>query len=619
MIDLLKIQDPKFLKELNHDELVELSKEIRAFIIDKVSKTGGHLSSNLGTVELTIALHKVFNSPTDKIIFDVGHQAYTHKILTGRAKNFDQLRQYKGLSGYIKREESLHDVWEAGHSSTAIAALAGFEKARLFSGEKNFNIAVVGDGSLNSGLSFEALNYLGHQTEMRPIIILNDNEMSISKNVGTLSKILNSLRSSKTYVKASRRTRKFPKFLIDFKDRIGFMLRGFAKNMTIFDELGFTYYGPINGHDFKQLQKYFELAKKVNRPTVLHVITKKGKGYFPAESDGDGIWHGVGPFDVSTGIPLQKNPENHSSWSNIVSSYLTQYANNHPQFQVVVPAMINGSGLNQFQELHPNQIIDVGICESFAVCFSGALAMNKQTVFVPIYSSFLQRAYDQISHDIARQDIHVIFGVDRSGLVGDDGETHQGIYDIAYLKHIPNMEIVQPKDASEAYALLDYAFNISKHPIAIRYSRHKTEFSPNQLGKIETILSPSWQTMTSGGSVNLITYGDNVNRMKKMIESRQLNVNLINARFIKPLDTKTLDLILENGHPIVVLEDSSKISSLGSSVLEYMSSSSKMTSSVQILGLPDEFIQQGKVDELYQKYGLDDESVNQVLLNYLKK
>ncbi len=619
MIDLLDIKDPKFLKQMNHDELVELSKEIRTFIIDKVSKTGGHLSSNLGTVELTIALHKTFDSPNDKIIFDVGHQSYTHKILTGRAKYFDQLRQFEGLSGYIKREESVHDVWEAGHSSTAIAALAGFEKARQFTGEKNYNIAVVGDGSLNSGLSFEALNYLGHQNEMRPIIILNDNEMSISKNVGTLSKILNSLRSSKTYVKARRRSVKFPKFLIDLKNRIGFMLRGFAKNMTIFDELGFTYYGPINGHDLKQLEKYFELAKKVNRPTVLHVITKKGKGYLPAESDLDGLWHGVGPFDIETGKPLQKLPENVSSWSNIISSYLIKYAKDHPEFQVVVPAMINGSGLNKFQELYPNQIIDVGICESFAVCFSGALVMNKQTVFVPIYSSFLQRAYDQISHDIARQDIHVVFGIDRSGLVGDDGETHQGIYDIAYLKHIPNMEIVQPKDAEEAYSLLDYAFYVSKHPIAIRYSRNKIEYNSVLLESVEKIDKPTWKEVIPNGEVNLITYGDNVDRMKLLIQSKALNVTLINARFIKPIDTAMLDKILNEGHPIVVLEDSTKISSLGSSILEYMATSSKMQCKVEILGLPDEFIQQGKISELYLKYNLDDESVAQILSKYLVK
>lgn len=618
MIDLLNIKDPSFLKELNPLQLIELSEEIRSFIIEKVSKTGGHLSSNLGTVELTIAIHKAFNSPTDRILFDVGHQSYTHKILTGRANRFDQLRQYEGLSGYIKRSESVHDVWEAGHSSTAIAALAGFEKARVFQGETNFNIAVVGDGSLNSGLSFEALNYLGHQSGIRPIIILNDNEMSISKNVGTLSKILNSLRSSKTYVSASRRTRKFPKFLIDLKDRIGFMLRGFAKNMTIFDELGFTYYGPINGHDFKKLAKYLELAKKVNRPTVLHVITKKGKGYLPAENDHTGMWHGVGPFDIESGKPIQKVPEFSASWSNIISSYMEKYAADHPDFQIVVPAMINGSGLNHFQELYPNQIIDVGICESFAVCFSSALAMNKQTVFIPIYSSFLQRAYDQISHDVARQDIHVVFGIDRSGLVGDDGETHQGIYDIAYLKHIPNMEIVQPKDAKEAYLLLDYAFQVCKHPIAIRYSRYKTEFRPDSFKKQPKILSPTWEIVHEGESVILIAYGDNILRMSQMIDANKLDVRLVNARFIKPMDEEMLTSIIHSDLPLVVLEDSTKISSLGSSILEFAASKNIALNSIHILGLPDEFIEQGKISELYRKFQLDEESITKLIHSLIK-
>ena len=353
MIDLMNIQNPEFLKTLNSKELTELASEIRSFIIEKVSVTGGHLSSNLGAVELIIAIHKVFDSPKDKIIFDVGHQAYTHKILTGRASDFDKLRQFEGLSGYIKREESNHDIWEAGHSSTAIAALAGFEIARDVNKETYKVMALVGDGSLNSGLSFEALNYLGHQSTLHPLIILNDNEMSISKNVGTLAKLLNSMRSSKTYAKATKTGSRLPSFFHDLKNRIGDMVRGFAKNMTIFDDLGFHYYGPIDGHNFKILIKYLEMAKRLNKPCVLHVITKKGKGYIPSEEDRLGIWHGVAPFEVASGKPKQLSKEFMMSWSNIISSYMEEYAQTHPQFRVVIPAMITGSGFINFQDKFP--------------------------------------------------------------------------------------------------------------------------------------------------------------------------------------------------------------------------------------------------------------------------
>ncbi|MBU1144246.1 MAG: 1-deoxy-D-xylulose-5-phosphate synthase [Firmicutes bacterium] len=615
MIDLLKIEGPEFLKDLKIDELNELSQEVRSFIIDKVSKTGGHLSSNLGVVELTIAVHKVFSSPKDKIIFDVGHQAYTHKILTGRAKDFDKLRKLDGLSGYLKREESIHDVWEAGHSSTAIAALAGFEYAKSMDHLSHKVVAVVGDGSLNSGLSFEALNFLGHKPGLSPIIILNDNEMSISKNVGTLAKLLNSMRSSKPYVKATKSGRKFPKIFHELKVRIGNMLRGFAKNMTIFDEFGLQYYGPIDGHDFKTLLKYLTLVKNSKQPCVLHVITKKGKGYSPAENDVEGSWHGVSSFDIQTGLPLVKNKENLHSWSNIISDYILKYTKTHKDFRIIIPAMINGSGLREVQHQFPNQIIDVGICESFAVCFSGALAINNKQVFVPIYSSFLQRAYDQVSHDVARQDLHVVFGIDRSGLVGDDGETHQGIYDIAYLRHIPNMEIIQPKDPIEAFQLLDYAFNVSSHPVAIRYSRSKLVFEFQDHYTYSEIKYPSWEQLTFDGTINLITYGDNVLRMKQLIESEKLSINLYNARFIKPMDEKILISILSNELPIFVLEDVTVVSGLGSAILEYAQSKNLLCNQLSILGLPDQFIEQGSLEELYLKYELD----NITLIKLFKK
>ncbi|HQN75085.1 MAG TPA: 1-deoxy-D-xylulose-5-phosphate synthase N-terminal domain-containing protein, partial [Bacillota bacterium] len=347
-MNLHEIVSPEFLKDKTIKELYELAAEIRAFLLENIAKTGGHLSSNLGVVELTIALHYVFNSPTDRIIFDVGHQSYVHKILTGRAKDFDKLRKFNGLSGYQKREESIHDAWEAGHSSTAIAAVAGFEFAKAVNKSKEKNIAVVGDGSLNSGLSFEALNYLGHQKDMSPIIIINDNEMSISKNVGRLSRLLNKTRSNKFYNYATKSHHKLPKFIYQWKVRIANMIRGFANNLTIFDEFGFSYYGPIDGHDIKNLIKFLKLIKNKNRPVVLHVVTKKGKGYLPAENDVNGIWHGVGPFVVETGEFINDNKENVMSWSNIISEYLIRYAANEPNLRIVIPAMITGSGLIKF-------------------------------------------------------------------------------------------------------------------------------------------------------------------------------------------------------------------------------------------------------------------------------
>lgn len=612
MFDLLSIKSPDFVKTLSESELEQLAAEIRAFIIEKVSATGGHLSSNLGVVELIIAMHKVFDSPKDKLIFDVGHQAYTHKILTGRANKFDSLRKFEGLSGYLKRDESVHDCWEAGHSSTAIAALAGFEISRVAKHQTHNVVALVGDGSLNSGLSFEALNFIGHKPGIAPIIILNDNEMSISKNVGTLAKLLNSMRTNKTYLRATR-IKWIPRFFRDLKIRIGNMLRGFAKNMTIFDEFGLEYYGPIDGHNFRTLIKYLNLVKNAKRPCVLHVITKKGKGYSFAENDALGLWHGVEPFDIETGLPKHKKAENYASWSNIISEYLCTFADKDPDLRVIIPAMINGSGLRKFQDNHPEQIIDVGICESFAVCMSGALSLDNRHVFVPIYSSFLQRAYDQVSHDIARQNLHVVFGIDRAGIVGDDGETHQGIFDIAYLRHIPNMEIIQPMDASEAYSLLDYAFNHTTHPIAVRYSRSKLLFEPDKYIDRLPVTKPSWVKILADGEVAVICYGDNVRRVKQLIEESNLPVSLINARFIKPMDQAMLLEITDTYRSIIVLEDVVISGGLGSYILEVLQGHGKDTRKFRIVGLPDEFISQGSVEEVYSLYGLDDQSLTELI------
>jgi len=612
-IDLYNIKDPRFLKQLSVEECDELASEIRSFLIENISKTGGHLSSNLGIVELTIAMHKVFDSPDDKFIFDVGHQSYVHKILTGRAKEFTTLRKFQGLSGYQKRSESVHDVWEAGHSSTAIAALAGFETAKQVNGLETRNIAVVGDGSLNSGLSFEALNYLGHCNGVAPIIILNDNEMSISKNVGRMSKLLNNLRSSKMYLRAIRSKARFPKFIYNLKVRLSNMIRGFANNLSLFDQFGFSYYGPIDGHDMKTLLKFLTIAKRQkNRPMVIHVVTKKGKGYLPAEQDDVGMWHGVGPFDIKTGRISSKFPENVVSWSNIFSELIEEQAKTDERFRVIVPAMIYGSQLVEFEKKYPTKIIDVGICESFAVCYSAALALNNMNVYISIYSSFLQRAYDQVSHDLARQDIKIVIGIDRAGVVGGDGDTHQGIYDIAYLRHIPNIIIVQPTTMTEAKQLLDYGFKYAPHTVAIRYSRGGTLHQLDQ--ETKPITKPSWVKYDKSGTVNLIAYGDNFIRMKQAIDTDDLPINLVNARFIKPLDESMVEDILLSNNKTYVLEDVTYISGLGSAIFEYAQAKNLPTNDLKILGLPDEFIEQGSIDEIYEKHGLSTKQIIKKIL-----
>ena len=408
MINLYEIKDPSFLSDLSVKELEELSKEIRTFLIEKVSKTGGHLSSNLGVVELTIALHKVFESPKDKLIFDVGHQGYVHKILTGRAKDFDTLRQYQGLSGFLKRSESIHDVYEAGHSSTSIAAAAGIEFSKKYNGNSYKVIPIVGDGALTGGMAFEALNFLGGQRDYQPIIILNDNEMSISENIGYLSKMLNSIRSKTTYRKIKTRTYKLlPKFLKKLSSKVERGVKGFFINNTLFDELGYSYYGPINGHNLKELTKYLEIAKKSSKPCVIHVLTQKGKGYKFSENDQIGEWHGVSPFEIQTGQSLSKLKDNMHSWSNIIAEYMINYAKEKKEFVVVIPAMIGGSGFIKYKELYPDRIIDVGIAEQMAVTMSSGFAISNVDVFTPIYSTFVQRAYDQVNHDVARQNLKV--------------------------------------------------------------------------------------------------------------------------------------------------------------------------------------------------------------------
>ena len=609
-MEIGNIKNPSFLKKMSVFELEELSRNIRNFLIDKISITGGHLSSNLGIVDLTIAIHKVFNAPKDKIIFDVGHQSYTHKILTGRAHEFDKLRQYNGLSGFQKMSESIYDSYEAGHSSTSLSAALGYAIARDLDKKKHNVVAIIGDGSIGNGLAYEALNHIG-SLNTKLIVILNDNEMSISKNVGAIHNTLDKIRSNFK----NEKIKKVPYLGKKIKSGTKLIKESFKKIYMkegyLFEEFGFTYYGPINGHDYDEMISYLEMAKKSNRPVLLHVITEKGKGYKYAESDIEGIWHGISPFDKETGIIKSKN-DGLISWSEVISNHLIDIAKTNKDIIAITPAMANGSKLNKFKEIYKDRFIDVGIAEEHALVMANSMAIAGKKPFVSIYSTFLQRGYDQVFHDIARMDSNVVIGIDRAGIVGEDGETHQGLYDIAFLNHIPNMIIAAPKNSSEAKGILEFAFN-SKHPFAIRYSKQRIEYNNESL----VISDYSWEEIKKGSDAVIITYGDFVNNAKIIannLKKDKLNIGIINARFIKPIDTSMLDKIIKAKKPIIVYEEACLIGSLGSMISSYIVNSN---TKIKCFGIKDTFVKQGKYDIIIKKLGLDVDTMTSNIKEFL--
>ena len=609
-MEIGNIKNPSFLKKMSVFELEELSRNIRNFLIDKISITGGHLSSNLGIVDLTIAIHKVFNAPKDKIIFDVGHQSYTHKILTGRAHEFDKLRQYNGLSGFQKMSESIYDSYEAGHSSTSLSAALGYAIARDLDKKKHNVVAIIGDGSIGNGLAYEALNHIG-SLNTKLIVILNDNEMSISKNVGAIHNTLDKIRSNFK----NEKIKKVPYLGKKIKSGTKLIKESFKKIYMkegyLFEEFGFTYYGPINGHDYDEMISYLEMAKKSNRPVLLHVITEKGKGYKYAESDIEGIWHGISPFDKETGIIKSKN-DGLISWSEVMSNHLIDIAKTNKDIIAITPAMANGSKLNKFKEIYKDRFIDVGIAEEHALVMANSMAIAGKKPFVSIYSTFLQRGYDQVFHDIARMDSNVVIGIDRAGIVGEDGETHQGLYDIAFLNHIPNMIIAAPKNSSEAKGILEFAFN-SKHPFAIRYSKQRIEYNNESL----VISDYSWEEIKKGSDAVIITYGDFVNNAKIIVNNLKkdkLNIGIINARFIKPIDTSMLDKIIKTKKPIIVYEEACLIGSLGSMISSYIVNSN---TKIKCFGIKDTFVKQGKYDIIIKKLGLDVDTMTSNIKEFL--
>lgn len=609
-MNLEKIKDPQFIKQLNIEELENLATEIREFLIQNVSKTGGHFSSNLGIVELTMALHYIFDSPQDKIIFDVGHQSYVHKILTGRVKEFPTLRQYGGLSGFQKRKESPHDVWEAGHSSTAISGGIGMAIARDLNNEEGEIICVVGDAALMSGESFEALNNLGY-IHSKVIIILNDNNMSISRNVGGFSNFLSEVRMSVQYKHAKNNyvsflnKSKVGKHIYSFTKKVKDHIKENVLDDNLFSEFGLDYLGPVDGHDFHDLINAFNLAKELDHSVVVHVHTTKGKGYALAEHDHEGIYHGVSPFNYKEGI--LKNQSEFVSWSQIVSSQVGKIMESDQDVVVITPAMISGSCLGELFQKYPDRCFDVGIAEEHAMTFAAGLSNGHKKPYLTIYSSFLQRAYDQLNHDIARMNLPCLIGVDRCGLVGSDGETHHGVFDIGFLSAIPNLILMTPKDAIEAKMMVNTAFIRNDAPYVMRFPRGQLKDAEVEITDVIEI--GTWEKIHYHHyhQITVITYDMKVNQVKDLIQEFDLPVNLINARFIKPIDENLLDELAVDHQDLVIYETDLMIGSLGSLIAHYYSKKQK-NMTIHYFGIDDHYTPQGDIPTLlrHEKISRDD-------------
>ncbi len=611
-MNLYDITGPEFLKGMSLQELEELCGTIRNFLIESISRTGGHLASNLGVVELTVALHYVFNSPEDKLFFDVGHQCYTHKILTGRASQFNTLRQYEGLSGFEKRKESVHDVWEAGHSSTSLSAALGMAVARDLTHQDYCVVPVIGDGALSSGMALEALNQIGSEKK-NMIIIFNDNNMSISRNVGAMKDNFSRLRASRTYtgikenVKRNLRTNDFGEAIYSglkiFKDAV----KEAVINGGIFEEFGLDYIGPVDGHNLTDLIRVMEAEKNHEGPIVIHVITKKGKGYAPCENDIEGYWHGVGPFNIKTGRPLASASANTVPWAAVMADELTVLAEENEKITAVCPAMITGSSLRKFYAKYPDRSFDCGIAEEHAATFCAGLAISGMRPYLSIYSSFLQRAYDQINHDVCRMDLPVVFGIDHAGIVGEDGETHQGVFDIGILEPLPNLIIAQPCDANEARSLLYSAF-AQNHPYAIRYPKGMVSIEGRK--ERELIETGTWtiENDSPNHRTVILTYGSDYCRILEKVQVNNLPYAVVNCRFLKPIDEAMVERLAREGKNLLIYETDLKCGGLGDRVLSLLNEKN-LSCKVQRIGIPDIYIEQGSSRQLRRKLGIDTETV----------
>jgi len=616
---LNKIESPNDIKKLDLPKLEQLADEIRNEILSVVSKNGGHLAPNLGVVELTIAIHLVYSSPIDKIVWDVGHQGYVHKLLTGRHNKFHTLRQYGGLSGFLKRSESRHDVFDAGHSSTSISAALGLAKARDLKGEKYGIVAVIGDGAMTAGMAFEALNHAGH-LGTNFTVILNDNEMSIAHNVGAMSAYLNRVRVDPLYTKRKEDIeyllRKIPAVgstMFKVAERIKDSLKYLLVPGMLFEELGFKYFGPVNGHDISALRTVLHNARYLNKPVLVHVTTQKGKGYLPAQEN-PGKFHGIGAFDIKTGkaIKSSKIP----SYTQVFSDTLVKLGELDPKVLAITSAMGEGTGVSKFAKRFPERSIDVGIAEQHAVTMAAALALEEFKPVVAIYSTFLQRAYDQVVHDVALQNAPVIFALDRAGLVGEDGPTHHGVFDIAYLRHIPNMVIMAPKDENELQHML-YTATLHNGPIAIRYPRGSgvgvlldQSLKRLDIGRAEVIQEGSDLTLLAIG--NMVQVARETARI--LFEENGISCTVVNARFAKPLDQDTILNAVKNTKGLVTLEEHCLLGGFGSAVLELLQDVGS-NQKVMRIGLEDQFAAHGKADLLRDYYGLTPRKITDRILS----
>ena len=613
-MELLDITSPKDIKNLSINELEQLAEKIRSFLIEKLAKTGGHLAPNLGVVELTVALHYLFDSPKDKLIFDVGHQTYVHKILTGRANQFDSLRKFKGLSGFPKRAESEHDVWETGHSSTSLSAAIGMAISRDLKGQDDKVVAVIGDGAMTGGMALEALNYIGHE-QRDLIVVLNDNEMSIAPNVGAIHNYLGKLRTDRRYLRAKDELevllKKIPAIggkLAKTAEKIKDSLKYLVLNGILFEELGLTYFGPINGHDFKDLLETLKLAAKTKGPVLVHVITKKGKGYQPAELDSD-KFHGIGSYKIESGEVLKK--EGPPSYTEVFGNSIVKLAKEDSKVLAITAAMPSGTGLNKFRDTFPDRFFDVGIAEQHATTMAAGLAADNMKPVLAIYSTFLQRAYDQVIHDVVRQNLHVTFAVDRAGFVGADGETHHGVFDIAYLRSLPNMTIMMPKDENELQNMLYTAVEHINGPVVVRYPRGNAvgveldeKFKAIPIGKFE-VIRPGQETaiLAVGPMVEIAKQAAN------QLEQQGINPMVVNARFIKPLDKELLLHLAEKNYQLFVIEEGVSQGGFCSSILELYASNNLDHYKVNSIAIPDQFIEQGSIAELRDMVGLSVENI----------
>ena len=622
---LEQINSPDELKKLPVEELPKLAEEIRRFLIESLSKTGGHLASNLGVVELTIALHYLFDSPRDKILWDVGHQAYVHKILTGRREMFSTLRQYKGLCGFPKMRESEHDCWETGHSSTSLSGAMGMVAARDLKGEDYKVIPVIGNGALTSGMALEALNHIGEsQSDM--IVILNDNEMSISPNVGAIHNHLARLRTNKSYNKMKDEIqhllKKIPTVGVPFAktlERIKDSLKYLVVSGVFFEHLGFTYIGPVDGHQLDELMESLRLAGKTKGPVLVHVITRKGYGYKPAEDDSV-VYHGVGTYKIESGA-FQKKAGGPPNYPSVFGKTLVKLAEKDERIVAITPAMLTGSKLEAFQKKFPQRCFDVGIAEQHAVTFAAGLATQGMKPVLAIYSTFLQRGYDQLVHDVCRQNLNVVFAVDRAGFVGEDGETHQGIYDIGYMRSQPNIVIMMPKDENELQHMIHTAVQYNDGPVAVRYSKSAGVGVPMD-DELKLLPIGKAEEVRPGKDVAILALGPMVQtslEAAEQLKEKGIDARVINARFAKPLDTGLLDQLADENIPLITVEEAAVIGGFGSAVLEYYQQKEIEMPKVKILGVPDIYVEHGSIDDQRREVGLTPEGIADTVNRFLSQ